>query len=255
MQRTGEDPEEREGCQPPDPPPEDDPCKLDKVFIGQLGEGELCTSGTSSLECAPGLKCLGNGQLGVDGQCVRPGQLGEPCISDEECDEELYCELLESTCQRYRKEGETCVYYDREAPAPRTEPLVECDPDLHLDCDPVTDTCVAKCERGASCATDDDCDEEQDPDLHRRTLRPAARRGLPCDVNDDCQEGLRCAPDPADPTERICELRLQIGEDCTVHEDCDSEFCDPSKSQCSPTNDPRCALPEWPGRAVPGWPL
>ncbi len=239
---------EVEGCVPPEPPPDPGPCDPDAMFVGLVKEGEACSSPGTSLECEEGLTCKADGQYGVFGECVRLGRIGDVCFNDVECQAELYCSQLYGTCEAYRQEGETCAYSDRDSltPDPATL-LVACDPELGLTCDTLSDTCVLACHQGASCATDDDCGHEDDPDLQcilGRCDRPRAE-GLPCGQDDDCGPDLACNLDPNDGTEslRVCLPQLESGEPCIVHNQCLSEFCDPEERTCAARVDPDSPCP------------
>lgn len=243
-------PENAEGCQPIPPEPDQTPCDPRKLFIGEIPSGDECTSEIGSLECEPGLVCRTSYEFGVKGQCVRPGAEGEPCVPDDtpfpvvdpdfedpECERGLFCSRLDGTCQHLRKEGETCVYSDRENLNPSSETLVlPCA--SNLDCDPVTDTCVAHCQQGAACSSDDDCDTEQQ-DLHCIVGRCDKKRaeGLPCAYDEDCVEGLRCAQDKTqtDMVSYICQQKFAVGETCTAHEECATGFCDLDTFTCADT--------------------
>jgi hypothetical protein len=233
--------EEEDACALPEPRL-DTPCDPDEIFIGLVPEGGSCTSPGASLECQPGLVCFGNPLLGVFGECVRPGRVGEPCFDEGACEAELYCSQLDGTCQPPRLEGETCVFSDREDPAPLPETLlVRCS--LGLSCDPITDTCVAPCQRGAACSDDTQCDEELELKcIVGRCDRPRAA-GLPCAIADDCSERLRCGVDPEDDERQICQERLANGETCAMHVECASEFCDPSTLLCAAQVAPGSACP------------
>lgn len=233
--------EEEDQCALPEPPLET-PCDPDKLFIGLVGEGGECTSPGVSLECEPGLVCYGNPLLGVFGQCVKPGRVGEPCFDEAYCEDELYCSQLDGTCQPRRAEGETCVFADRDDPAPPPETLlVRCA--LGLSCDPITDTCVAPCQRGAACTDDEECDEELELECIVGRCDLPRGAGLPCAVATDCQEGLHCAVDPEDDERQICQERLTLGETCSAHEQCTSEFCDPTTLFCAARVAPDAACP------------
>jgi|GEM_PF-1840958 len=233
--------EQADGCELPEPPVET-PCDPDKLFIGLVPEGGQCTSPGASLECQPGLVCLGNPLLGIIGECVRPGRVGEPCFGESSCEAELYCSQLDGTCQPSRLEGETCVFADREDPLPPPETLlVRCA--AGLSCDPITDTCVAPCQRGAACINDEACDEDLELKcIVGRCDRPRVA-GLPCAVVADCAEGLRCAVDPEDAESKICQERLGNGETCAAHDECASEFCDPALLTCAAQVPPTSACP------------
>lgn len=255
-----EDPAKKPQCEPPRSGPEETPCDLDKIFVGNLGLGDECTSGTGGLscqdvgdeqvctktvgtiECAPGLVCAKGTGLGVNGQCALPKYEGAECFSDVECAENLYCSQLDGTCQRLRKEGEVCVFTDRDKPVPNPGTLViRCEPGL--SCDPVTDTCVAPCQRGAVCSTDLECDDEQELScIVSRCDKPRAE-GLPCAESDDCVQGLLCGDDPENPGKSICQKRLEIGEPCLTHPECDSDFCDPTTGLCAAPVPPGSACP------------
>jgi len=227
------EPEKDDGkCKAAQPPPEPTPCDPDKLFIGQVQAGGACTSKGAALECAAGLTCVTDEDLGVTGRCVKLGETGDPCAASGECGKGLYCTLADGTCQPYRKQGEACAYSDREDPMPDESTLIiRCEPGL--SCDPITEICVARCERGSSCDSDDDCDDEQQLECvaGRCDLRRA--EGLPCEQDSDCEEQLRCESDPATPGTRRCVPRLEDDQACASHGDCISGFCHPQLHTCA----------------------
>lgn len=212
-------------CEPNKPPPEANPCDPSKIFVGNLKEGDVCTSDGPSYECASGLYCARNGDLGEEGQCIASGHVGDFCMQDSECDEGLYCSMLDGTCQAPRQEGETCVYADHLDPTATTATLlVKCREDL--SCDAVTHTCVVHCQQGAPCSSDDDCDKTKQLLCILDRCDLARGEGLPCGTTDDCQDGLRCIPSLTDPTKLVCAARLADSLPCSVDTDCQSNFCD-----------------------------
>jgi hypothetical protein len=223
-----------EGCQPLPPLPEESPCDARRLFVGQLAEGETCTSMDGlSLECAPGHVCGVGVGLGVTGRCVVVKQEGETCSSQEECDDGLYCSALDGTCQQRRQEGEVCVFADRDHPNPPAETLlVRCEP--HLSCDPITNTCVARCQPGARCIGNDECDEAQGLACIVGRCDMPRSKGLPCIADDDCEEGLHCGPDMFDPNAFVCTGPKPDHAECAAHDECESQFCSPQSLQCSP---------------------
>lgn len=235
--------EEPDGCEPP-PEPVDSPCNLEALVIGLVGDGGDCSSPGVSLECTEGLACRAVDSLGVDGVCVAPGGVDDYCFSDGECDEELYCSVLDGTCQEPKGEGEVCAYGDPEDPSPSPDTLlIECAEGL--SCDPITDLCVAPCQLGAQCAGDDDCDAEAGLScIVGRCDRPRPA-GLPCSDAADCAEGLRCAVDESNPGRNVCQERLADGETCQpyAHVDCASGYCDLLTSRCAPASEPGGVCP------------
>ena len=237
-----EEEEDPDGCVPPDPPPEPTPCDPENLFKGSVGLGGACSSGPDSgplgwsglgsLECLEGLVCRSNPDLGVFGQCVPAGLVGDPCFSSSECDDELYCSQLDGTCKEYRQEGESCVFANRDdlSPDPSTA-LLRCRADL--SCDPITDTCVARCQQGAQCSSDADCDDEQDLVCIVGRCDRQRGEGLVCAGDADCLDTLRCEADPSDPERNICTPLAANGEECFLHSDCNSGFCDPTLDRCA----------------------
>lgn len=219
---------------PPMEEEEDDPrlhpCR--NIFLGNVAEGSECTSGLDGLECMEGLACWTFGGLGVQGECVRLGEVGELCSDDDQCADELYCSLLDGTCQPFRLEGETCAFADRDSlnPDPETE-LLRCDEALF--CDPITDTCVAPCERGSRCFDDEQCDDTQGLACVAGRCDTPRALGLPCDDDDDCVADLRCGV-PADSPTGLpeCIERLPNRSECFDHSTCMSGFCDPTSNTC-----------------------
>lgn len=219
-----------DGCVAPEPP-EESPCEPELLFEGKVGEGGTCTSGIVSLECEAGLTCRTSSRVGVEGECVPVGQVGDFCFDDTECDPDLYCSQLDGTCKDPGQEGEPCLFAERESlmPDPSTV-LLRCD--SLLSCDPVTDTCVAACERGAQCSIDAQCDEERDLTCIMGRCDVLREEGLPCGDTDDCVDGLLCASDPEDPTRTLCTRGKAAGEPCSSHVECDTGFCDPMAGEC-----------------------
>lgn len=61
-----------------------------------------------------------------------------------------------------------------------------------------------------------------------------------------CAEGLRCAPDPADPGRSVCSPPAPIGEGCAGDgpDECgDGAACDPASRTCQTEPDPFCVEP------------
>jgi hypothetical protein len=219
-------------CQAPERS-KDTPCDPELLFVGYLQEGQICSSSLASLECAPGFSCGKTCELGVFGRCVRAGKVGDGCFSDVECDRNLYCSQLDGTCQALRKVGETCMFADRDDPSPAAETLlVRCEPGY--SCDPVTDTCVEMCERGAACTTDVQCDDEQELTCILNRCDVLRGEGLPCGDDGDCEKLLHCKTDPNDAKSKVCSKGLENDKSCTLHKDCVSGFCKPENSRCAP---------------------
>jgi hypothetical protein len=219
---------EIEGCQVPEPE-EENPCDPTLIVIGKVGEDGQCTSPGVSLECELGTVCRAVDSLGIDGVCVAPGEIGDFCFNSGECAEDLYCSLLDGTCQVPREAGETCLF------AEGGGLLIECGE--NLTCDPITDTCVGACGRGASCFSDLECDEEAGLQCIVGRCDTPRIAGLPCQTSEHCAEGLRCGINPATGADLVCLEKLGDGEDCSVfaQSDCASGFCHPGTLVCSPT--------------------
>jgi hypothetical protein len=231
------------GCEPLPPPPVDSPCELDKLFVGQIAEGELCTSLDGvSLDCEPGTTCGVGVGLGISGRCVAIKQQGESCSAQEECDDDLYCSLLDATCQLPRREGEVCVFADREDPSPPPETLLlHCASDL--SCDPITNTCVARCQSGAACTTDLECDEEQGLACILGRCGVPRAEGLPCVEDDDCEADLHCGFDIFDPAALVCTGARPNNAACLAHDECASGFCPLQTLRCAPQVDVGSSCP------------
>jgi hypothetical protein len=235
---TALDDEEDEGCRPPEPV-EDFPCDGRALFIGKVGEGGTCTSPANGLECAEGLTCRIDPNLGIEGVCIARGGLNDLCFNNSECQEELYCSRLTGLCSIPRAEGETCLYADPNDPSPPPSSIViACEEGLR--CDPITDRCVAPCQRGAACAGPSDCDEEQGfTCVMGRCDRPREAE-LPCAADADCAETLRCIDDPSFAT-RVCADPLGIGEACdpfSPNDPCASGYCATDTFTCAEPVDP-----------------
>ena len=206
------------------------PCDPELIFLGTLGKNARCSSSLGSLECKTGLVCRTDGELGAFGQCVPVSQVNEPCTSDGGVRGRSLLLVVGRNLSEARQEGETCLFADRDyRPHPATA-LIECRKDL--SCDPLTDTCVVACQRGAKCTLDEQCDDTQE--LTCILGRCDARRatGLPCGSDDDCQDKLFCFADPLNPGE-ICTEHSPLGTACQAHSQCASGFCDPTAGHCA----------------------
>lgn len=232
-------------CVPPELLPVN-PCDPEVLFRGKLGEGDSCSSPDISFECKEGLACRVPEGTGVaTGACVALGGVGDYCFDDDECNvtEDLYCSLFDGTCQKPSQVGEVCAYADRDSPAPSGEPIIRCA--YGLSCDPVSDTCVAPCERGAACFADIGCDAEAGLFCIGGRCDTPRAEGLPCDIDENCQEGLLCLPSAAEFGALLCTQPLAVGDDCSPaggHDDCESGFCDPGPEldvyECGPAVEP-----------------
>ena len=123
-------------CTPPTLSPTR-PCETTEIVTGAVGEFGHCSQPGFGFECEPGLICRRSDRLGDEGACVRPGQVGDFCFHDGECGAELYCSLLDGTCQVPRGQGESCQYVDPDdSDPPLSSLLIRCE--SPLSCDPVT---------------------------------------------------------------------------------------------------------------------
>lgn len=249
--------EEEDACSAAAEAAKNNPCDPTQIFVGKVERGGTCLGELLSLDCAPGLGCsrlptssplATSPSIDAQGSCVPVGDLGDACFGDAECGfhvrqgelaegerrrERLYCSQADGTCQLRRKAGETCAYSDRESSSPPPETLlVRCDDGLF--CDPVTDVCVAACERGAPCASDESCGEEGDlVCIAGRCDLPRAEGG-PCAEEADCEKGLRCAPSKEPESEGLaCTKGDPNGEACVAHGACASGFCEPGAGRCA----------------------
>jgi len=233
-----ETPVEPTVCVRPDPP-EPDLCESALLFRGLVAEGGACSSPGTSLECKTGLACLGVASLGVAGVCVARGEEGEFCFDDGDCGPDLYCSLLDGTCRFPGGEGDACAYADRDDPSPdEFTLLLECAEGLY--CDPVTDACVAPCERGARCYEDVQCDEAFGLRCIMRRCDLPRVIGSQCEQPEDCEDGLRCALPPVGGTGLVCQELLADGLPCDLGNsaDCASGYCSPNNWLCAPTAPP-----------------
>jgi len=218
------EPEPLEGCQPAVPAPPPGPCDPSNLFIGQLIEGQDCTSGGFSFECKPGYRCGTGAGLGVNGRCVRLRQVTETCVADTDCESGLYCSKLDGTCKAFSDVGETCAYADRNDPAPSADTLlVRCA--SHLACNPLSELCVEACQEGALCAYDTDCDDGLGLTCILGRCSQPRQLDQPCAMTENCDEGLRCATNPQAPAELSCQPTLPLNAPCTEGTDCESGYC------------------------------
>jgi hypothetical protein len=221
----------------PEDPPEDcvpaeeeeeGPCQFEEIFIGAVDVGGSCSNPELSIECKQGLTCRAVSSLGDEGVCIEPGEVGEYCIFSAECRDELYCSLLDGTCQVPRQEGETCLYADDEETI-----LLACDD--NLACDPLTDTCVPQCSRGYACFVDSQCSATDGLVCILGRCDAPRTEGQSCGEVEDCVDGLRCAPNP-DPNDagQICSAPLANGEVCNGRDlDCASGYCANDTNLCT----------------------
>ena len=234
--------EEPDMCVPPELGV-DDPCDPLLMFDGKQAEGERCSSVGFSFECEFGLVCRAVSALGTDGACVAPGEIGDYCFADLECGIDLYCSQLDGTCQALGQPGDVCAYADPDDPAPDpTTLLLRCDEGL--SCDPVTDRCVAPCERGATCSDDIQCDAEAGLICIVGRCDSPRGVGLPCAEDLNCEAGLICRLSLGEGI-NVCSQPLDDGEFCSENPDCASGFCDPAERRCSPSFDPGETCPAY----------
>ena len=228
-------------------PPElnvDDPCDPLLMFDGKVAEGGRCSSVGFSFECERGLVCRAVSSLGTDGACVAPGGVGDYCFTDTECGLDLYCSQLDGTCQMFGQPGDVCAYADPDDPAPGADTLlIRCDEGL--SCDPVTDRCVAPCERGSTCGDDIDCDAEAGLICIVGRCDSLRGTGLPCGDDLHCEAGLICRPSLAQGGVFLCSQPLANNEFCQAHPDCASGFCDPLENRCAPSFNPGEPCPSY----------
>src|SRR6478735_2016752 len=218
------EPEIVEGCQAPEPPEPAGPCAPANLFIGQLTEGQDCSSAAFTFECAPGYRCGTGVGLGVNGRCVRLRQVTETCVVDADCDAGLYCSELDGTCKEFSDVDETCVYANRNDSAPPEETLlVKCAP--HLACNPLTELCVEACQVGALCESDTQCDDTQELSCILSRCSKLRELDQPCALTENCADDLRCAPNPQAPGELSCQPKLPLDADCGAASDCESGYC------------------------------
>lgn len=237
------EPEDVDGCQPPPEPEPPGPCAPQNLFIGQLVEGQDCSSSAYTFECAPGYRCGTGAGLGINGRCVRLRQATETCVADTDCETGLYCSLLDGTCKAFSGKGETCVYADRNdaAPTPETQ-LVRCA--AHLACNPLTELCVEACQEGATCAYDTDCDDEQDLTCILGRCSHLRELDQPCAATANCAEDLRCAPNPqSEGGDFACQPTLPTNAPCDVGSDCESGYCPVATMICTDPVDVGDACP------------
>jgi hypothetical protein len=225
-----------EGCDPtiPEVDPVPPPCAISTLVVGNVEEGESCTTGSGGLECKEGLKCLTLPTLlGVEGACGAPQRLGQTCFDDGECAEGLYCSYVDGTCQEPQGLGEPCLYSEGQGdtPVPSTL-LVKCAPGL--TCSPFDEVCVGPCTYGTSCTNDAQCEDGlvciRLPDVlgtFRGYCDAPHAEGEPCEERGDCQEGLTCEgttyATPASAGK--CTTLLANGAMCASDLDCASGIC------------------------------
>ncbi len=226
------------GCVPP-PPPVETPCETELMFNGKIEENGPCSSPGFGFECEDGLICRNLGLFGVFGACVRPGVEGDFCFSDSECHEDFYCSQSNGRCTVFSQKDEPCAFSDPDDPSPSASTqLIKCDPSL--SCDPVTDRCVEACQRGASCSTVADCDQEQMLQCIDGRCDLPRGEGLPCNSDLHCTMGLRCAQSLVNPGELECQEKLPNGTPCDTgginDDDCASGYCDTTNDFCTATS-------------------
>jgi hypothetical protein len=228
--------EEPQVCVPPELGIED-PCDPLLMFDGKVAEGGRCSSVGFTFECERGLACRAVSALGTDGACVQPGDIGDYCFADPECGIDLYCSQLDGTCQMLGQPGDVCAYSDPDDPSPDPSTLLlRCD--LGLSCDPVTDRCVAPCERGAGCSDDLKCDVEAGLTCILGRCDTQRGAGLPCGADLHCESGLICRQSLGEGGVFLCSEPLANNEFCLANLDCASGFCDPTQGRCAPSMDP-----------------
>ncbi len=198
----------------------------DRMFIGELGEGQACTS---SAECERGAACedAACGAQCCLGTCSAPpreeegpaddepdpAEIGESCETHFDCVREAYCET-DSRCTPLPEEaGERCLF--------------GCLPgDLYCD------TSVLECRQYADFGEACDPEGETDPRCNRAW---AVCRGGACEPRPG--EGDICAGDEESciATTRClfgrCVARGEAGDACEADDDC-AWRCDDDAGAC-----------------------
>lgn len=211
-----------ESCTPPEVSYLDE-CDFRKMFIGQLSEGESCTS-YNGLECAPGLLCDYFGSSG--GVCVQTLSQGDNCFEDYNCESELICDYASGQCTTPAEAGEACAYANPENPQFGTE-TTRCR--AGLVCNPLTQMCgAADCNFGDYCG-DDDAGCPEGMSCVANTCNLLGEAGDQCYDDDDCAQGhCNYLGDSS-----VCQDLIANGGGCGDHSDCDSGFCDPAQAECA----------------------
>jgi hypothetical protein len=206
-------------CTPPDAADAEDLCAPERLFIGIQTAGEDC-SPTLPYECAPGLKCIPFGEVGV---CAQPNLEGENCFDDDDCATDLLCDFQAGTCAVPSALGGPCSYSNPAAPLPGTE-AQRCEPGL--SCNPVDGVCVGPCDTGSPCTVDGEC-----PESHVCALG-LCQMPLPTDA--PCEENPDCSSNICDPVAQACSPLITLGQPCTASGQCETGWCDNVTLVCGP---------------------
>jgi hypothetical protein len=212
-------------------PPEDDPCALDKLFVGKRSEGQECNGRLRGphrdIECVYGTTCEDTDAGPEDVfKCVRKGTEGEVCnpaakFEDGDCEFDLYCSPTEGRCTKRPDLGESCSYIEPHEPIPTNiDALYSSDPDesepyrgnervpclAGLVCDPLSTKCVTDCSAGDICAAP-------------TTAKHFAAAGERGDLQ--CPEGLGCQV--VEFNDRVGKFNFVCGAPRRAEESCDTD--------------------------------
>jgi len=202
-------------CEPSAAPSSDDPCQLEKLFVGKLAAGADCDS-TNLNECQTGFFCRQvSGQRGV---CIAKPAVGDLCGRDDDCGE-FVCDWGTGKCVSGAASGEACSFADADHPAPGTE-SIRCKPGLA--CDTQTLKCTdANCASGGRCSQDHDCPA----DVHcvMNLCGPQKKAGETCYNSNDCENG-DCEYDQV-AQKQVCLSPKADGAACQQTKDCESGYC------------------------------
>ncbi|MBI2893289.1 MAG: hypothetical protein HYY06_07030 [Deltaproteobacteria bacterium] len=172
------------------------PDECDEILVGLRGAGDACESDG---DCQEGLEC-------PDDTCVRMPLEGDPCLPDDECASDHFCDA-DGTCREYRGPGGACPEG------------WECDSDLY--CDPRSGTCAPYLDAGEGCGHATwACGDDLYCASGSQSCAPYPREGESCADAGYCDGDLWC------DEESICQRPRGAGDECADGEQCSSYECE-----------------------------
>lgn len=212
---------------------------MPKLQIGdECTEALRQTATSNDVECVAGSTCLPADDPDNPKDvptCVKRGVEGEPCVVDDDCDYDFYCDS--GDCTEKGDAGDACSFRDPDDPRPGQED-VPCK--AGLSCHPIEQVCFEPCTLNFTCNGNDAlCPEGSgcaplEVAESTATFTVCTELGTSadalCNTDADCASNRYC-----DGTH--CQATKQAGDSCGAHKECATGLhCDLAGTQTCVTN-------------------